>query len=207
MDGFRNRWFLGPLLRGPYPADVWAWYGKLVPEMKPGDMAQISWRLDFLGVNYYTRIVVRQDPHDPLLHLRPVKPEGAAYTEMVWEIHPQGLYEILVRLHREYRVPALFVTENGAAFDDALAPDGRIHDRERIQYLRDHLAQAHRALHEGVPLKGHFVWSLLDNFEWVHGYTKRFGLVYVDFKTLRRIPKDSAFWYAEVIASNSFELG
>lgn len=200
-DGFRNRWFLDPLFRGSYPTDMWNLFGKLVPKVKPGDMAQISRRLDFLGVNYYTRTIVAHDPRERF-HVRYVPAETGERTAMGWEIYPSGLYEILVRLHREYQVPTLFVTENGAAFNEELSSDGQIRDEKRIQYLKAHIQQAHRAILDGVPLKGYFVWSLLDNFEWAHGYTKRFGIVYVDYKTLRRIPKESARWYAKVIANN-----
>ncbi len=200
-DGFRNRWFLDPLFRGSYPADMWNLFGNIVPQVRPGDMAQISRRLDFLGVNYYTRSIVAYDPQKEF-HVRYVPAETGECTAMGWEIYPSGLYEILMRLHREYPVPALFVTENGAAFNDELSPDGQIRDEKRIQYLKAHIQQAHRAIWDGVPLKGYFVWSLLDNFEWAHGYTKRFGIVYVDYKTLRRIPKESAHWYAKVIANN-----
>jgi len=203
-DGFRNRWFLDPLFRGSYPVDMLDLYGNLAPEIKPGDMAQISRRLDFLGVNYYTRLVVTYDPKQEF-HVRPVRVQTSEYTEMDWEIYPQGLYELLVRLACEYKVPAIFVAENGAAFNDVLSTDGRIHDEKRIQYLQAHIREAHRAIQDGVPLKGYFVWSLLDNFEWTYGYTKRFGIVYVDYKTLRRIPKESAYWYAKVIENNGLE--
>ncbi|MBC7221424.1 beta-glucosidase [Candidatus Bipolaricaulota bacterium] len=204
VDGFRNRWFLDPLFRGSYPADMWAFYGNIVPEVKPGDMAQIARRLDFLGVNYYTRTVVTYDPKEEF-QIRRVQVETSEHTEMGWEVYPQGLYELLVRLVQEYEVPALFVTENGAAFNDNLAPDGRVCDEKRIQYLRAHIREAHRTIQEGVPLRGYFVWSFLDNFEWTHGYTKRFGIVYVDYKTLHRIPKESAYWYARVIANNGLD--
>lgn len=159
-------------------------------------------RVDFLGINYYTRAVVAHDPKAEF-GVRYVHVEGSTYTEMGWEVYPQGLYELLVRLHREYKIPALLVTENGAAFPDALTPEGRVHDANRKDYLRAHFLAAHRALQEGVPLLGYFVWSLLDNFEWAYGYTKRFGLIYVDFPTQRRILKDSALWYQQVIAENA----
>lgn len=204
VDGFLNRWFLDPLFRGSYPADAWAlaMAGGMAPSVRPGDMAQISRRLDFLGVNYYTRAVVTHDPQAEF-GVRYVPVDGSMYTEMGWEVYPQGLYELLVRLHREYRVPALLVTENGAAFADTLTSEGCVHDEARQNYLRAHVLAAHRALQEGVPLRGYFVWSLLDNFEWAYGYTKRFGLVYVDYSTQRRILKDSAFWYRKIIAANA----
>jgi len=204
VDGFYNRWFLDPLFRGSYPADVWALFAPqgLLPHVTPGDMARMARRVDFLGINYYTRAVVAHDP-EAEFGVRYVHVEGSTYTEMGWEVYPQGLYELLVRLHREYKIPALLVTENGAAFPDALTPEGRVHDANRKDYLRAHFLAAHRALQEGVPLLGYFVWSLLDNFEWAYGYTKRFGLIYVDFPTQRRILKDSALWYRQVIAENA----
>ncbi len=203
-DGFRNRWFLDPLFRGSYPADMWALYGDLAPKVKPGDMAQIARRLDFLGVNYYTRAVVAHDPKEKF-QVRQVQVQTSEHTEMGWEIYPQGLFELLARLVREYKVPAIFVTENGAAFNDEVTTDGQVRDEKRIQYLYVHIREAHRAIQEGVPLKGYFVWSLLDNFEWTYGYTKRFGIIYVDYQTLRRIPKESAYWYAKVIENNGLE--
>lgn len=205
-DGFSNRWFLDPLFWGSYPKDLWEGFGPMVPEVHPGDMACISRRLDFLGVNYYTRAVVAHDAQGGPLQVKSVRPEKSAYTEMGWEIYPQGLYELLIRLHRDYKPATIIITENGAAFADVVSADGRVHDQPRIDYLRDHLVQAHRAIREGVPLEGYFVWSLMDNFEWAHGYTKRFGLVYVDFSTQRRIPKDSALWYRDVIAANGLTV-
>ncbi len=202
MDGFMNRWFLDPLLVGSYPVDMWELLGPLAPEVKPGDMALIAQRLDFLGVNYYTRQLVRYDPTQVPLRLNHVRLENAEYTEMGWEVFPQGLYDLLVRLTHDYRVPALFVTENGAAFADSIGPDGRVRDERRTAYLKAHIQEAHRAIRDGAPLRGYFVWSLLDNFEWTHGYSKRFGLIYVDYATQKRVLKDSAHWYAQVIARN-----
>lgn len=205
-DGFLNRWFLDPIFVGSYPADMLDWFGALAPKGQPGDMSVISRRVDFLGVNYYSRSVVRYDPHDGLLKAKGVRVDGAEYTEMGWEVYPQGLYEMLTRLHRDYNAPTLYVTENGAAFVDEVTPDGKIHDERRLNYLREHFLQAHRAIQGGVQLKGYFVWSLMDNFEWGFGYTKRFGVVYVDFETQRRIVKDSGWWYRQVIAQNGLPL-
>jgi beta-glucosidase len=201
-DGYHNRWFLDPIFVGSYPADMWEWFGQLVPEVRPGDMSIISRRIDFLGVNYYTRSVVKHDPQGGLLQLRGVHVEGSEYTEMGWEVYPDGLYELLVRLHRDYKIPEIYITENGAAFKDEVTPDGKVHDERRLNYLREHFLRAHKAIQEGVPLKGYFVWSLMDNFEWAHGYTKRFGIVYVDYETQKRIIKDSGYWYQKVIAEN-----
>jgi len=121
---------------------------------------------------------------------------------MGWEVYPDGLYELLVRLHRDYKIPEIYITENGAAFKDEVTPDGKVHDERRLNYLREHFLRAHKAIQDGVPLKGYFVWSLMDNFEWAHGYTKRFGIVYVDYETQKRIIKDSGYWYQKVIAEN-----
>lgn len=205
-EGFHNRWFLDPLFTGSYPVDMWEWYGALVPEVRPGDMACISRRLDFLGVNYYTRGVVQSNPKGGLLQLGNVRVETGEHTEMGWEVYPQGLYELLVKVQQDYNPPALFITENGAAFADEVTPEGKVQDERRIDYLHGHLLHAHRAVQEGVPLKGYFAWSLMDNFEWAHGYTKRFGLIYVDFPTQRRIVKDSGWWYRRVIAENGVKL-
>lgn len=201
-EGFLNRWFLDPLFCASYPADMVGLLGPLTPKVTAGDMRVISRRLDFLGVNYYTRQVVRGAGAPAPFGVELVSVPGAEYTEMGWEVYPDGLYELLLRVHRDYRPPAIIVTENGAAFPDELSPNGRVHDSKRVEYLREHIKSCHRALREGVPLRGYFVWSLLDNFEWAYGYTKRFGLFYVDYKTQRRIPKESADFYARVIAEN-----
>jgi beta-glucosidase len=201
-DGFLNRWFLDPLFRGRYPEDMLDLLGAALPDGYQGDMETIAAPVDFLGVNNYTRTVVADDPESPVVETREVKPHGRPYTEMGWEVYPEGLYEILTRVHRDYAPPSLYVTENGAAFADQVSADGRVHDPQRVDYLREYIAQAHRAVEEGVPLKGYFVWTLLDNFEWAYGYSKRFGIVYVDFATQERIIKDSGYWYREVIAEN-----
>jgi len=191
-------WFLGPLLRAAYPPLALQAYGRSAPEVRPGDLALIAQRLDLLGINHYSRTLIRNG--------QPVRPvPGAEYTEMGWEVHPPAFRRLLVRLKREYPIPPLYITENGAAFPDEVSPDGRVHDPRRVNYLREYFAQAHKAMEEGVDLRGYFVWSLLDNFEWGYGYSKRFGLIYVDYATQRRILKDSARWYAGVIERNSVE--
>lgn len=200
FDGNMNRWFLDPLFKGAYPEDMLAWYGEILPPIRPGDMACISAETDFLGVNYYTRSVIKADPNDPQgLQIGTVKPENAEYTDMDWEIYPAGLYEILKRLHDDYGAPTLYVTENGAAFPDSVDEDGVVDDSPRRNYLREHFYWAHRAIEEGVNLVGYFVWSLLDNFEWSFGYSKRFGLIYVDYGTQCRTLKQSGMWYKKVI--------
>jgi beta-glucosidase len=206
MDIVLNRAMLDPLLRGTTPIQEFA-IGKMIAKttIKPGDLEKIR-SLDLLGVNYYSRTVVRQDAKFPIVAASEVHPEGNEYSGM-WEIYPPGIYELLMRIWKDYQPSCeIMVTENGVPVPDGLDFDGRVRDERRIRYLKNHLAQIHRAISEGVPVKGYFVWSLMDNFEWTLGYGPRFGLVYVDYKTLKRIVKDSGQWYAGVIAGNGFEV-
>jgi beta-glucosidase len=201
-DGYHNRWFLDPLFRGHYPPDMYELWEEHLPDIEPDDMQQIAAPLDFLAVGYYTRAVIADAPGEPYHAAAQVMPDDAERTTMGWEIYPQGLYSALKRLHSEYAPRAQYVIENGAAFEDALDADGHVHDTQRIAFLRAHIAAAGHALHDGVPLNGYFAWSLLDNFEWSEGFSQRFGLVYVDYTTQRRIPKDSARWYVDLIRNS-----
>ncbi len=191
-DGRLLRWYMDPLFHGRYPQDVVDFLGADAPQVEAGDLAAIAQPMDFMGLNYYSRAVVgAQGPWD-------VKQSGLELTDMGWEIYPQGLTELLLRLHRDYTVPPLFVTENGGAFKDTLQ-DGRIHDKGRRAYIASHIAAVGEALRLGVPMAGYMVWSLLDNFEWASGYEKRFGIVHVDYATQARTLKDSALWYREFL--------
>jgi beta-glucosidase len=201
MDGLLNRMFLDPLFFGCYPEDIQAQFGFLLPEISPEDAKAISTSLDFLGVNYYSRTVVRHDPGFPLIEAVQIQPEDGEYSQM-GEIYPIGIHELLLRIWKDYHPSSILITENGVAIPDVVDSDGRVHDDRRIGYLRDHIAQVHRAITDGVPVQGYFVWSLLDNFEWAFGYSMRFGLVYVDYGSLKRIIKDSGYWYAQVIREN-----
>ncbi len=201
FDGLHNRMFLDPVLCGTFPADIQRLFGLLF-KANAEDLAVIATPVDFLGVNYYTRSVVRHDKSVPFLEASEIRPEGNEYSQM-WEIYPAGMYELLTRIWKEYKPAHIYVTENGIPVPDELTPDGRVPDERRIAYLRDHIAQVHRAIADGVPVRGYFVWSLMDNFEWAHGYQMRFGLAYVDYPTMRRTIKDSGRWYAEVIRQNS----
>ena len=136
-----------------------------------------------------------------------VRPKGAEYTDMNWEVYPPGLRKLLLHLQREYALPQLFVTENGAAFPDTISEDGQVHDPRRVHYLREHIREALSTIADGVPLAGYFVWSLMDNFEWGFGYSKRFGVVYVDYESQQRFIKQSGNWYGEVIARNGLDRG
>lgn len=195
-DGRSVRWYMDPLFKAEYPADVWQHLGGDVPQVHDGDLAAIATPMDFLGVNYYTRGVVSASG------AWSAHSSGKRLTDMGWEIVPEGLTELLMRLHRDWRLPALYVKENGAAFQDALqaTPAGlRVHDAERIDYIASHIAAVGDAIEHGVPMAGYMVWSLLDNFEWASGYVKRFGIVHVDYATLERTPKDSYLWYRDFL--------
>ncbi|XRQ13476.1 GH1 family beta-glucosidase [Actinomadura welshii] len=214
IDGLQNRLFLDPLLLGRYPADVLEDTAPLGFAPPDGDLAVIGRPIDHLGINYYSRHTVAGTPgeaaqtasspfstHSPWVgsdHVRFV-PAGRPVTGMGWEIDADGLHEVLTRVHREYPEVPLYITENGAGYDETPDGDGTVQDEGRIAYLDAHLRACHGAIADGVPLRGYFTWSLLDNFEWAWGYSKRFGLVHVDYATQRRVPKDSARWYAGVI--------
>ncbi len=203
-DAFNNRWFLDPLYRGSYPEHLFDEMELAPPPIQDGDFATIMAPTDFLGVNNYTRSLIIGGP-TPMLpdNCTVVAPvPGACYTEMPWEIYPQALRDLLLRLHNDYHVPALYVTENGAAFADHWdGSSDRVNDPRRIAYLQDHVSATADALKQGAPIAGYFVWSLLDNFEWAEGYSKRFGIVYVDYSTQRRVIKASGHWYSSFITT------
>jgi beta-glucosidase len=190
-----NRWYVEPALGFGCPAETMPEVGWAGEEVRDGDVEAIAAPIDVLGVNYYTRAVIAADP-DVVLDLTPA-------TGCGWEIYPQGLTDILQWLHRSYEFPRYLVTENGAAMNDVADAGGRVDDTDRIDYLRSHLKAVHAAIAGGVPVEGYFVWSLLDNFEWAFGYSRRFGLIRVDYDTFARTPKASADWYAEVTRTNT----
>jgi len=173
--------------------------------IRPGDLEKIR-SLDLLGVNYYTRTVVKNDPKFPVVAAVQIQPVGNEYSGM-WEIYPEGIHELLLRIWKDYQPTCeIMVTENGVPVPDGLDFDGRVRDERRIRYLKNHIFQVHRAIEDGVPVRGYFHWSLMDNFEWALGYAQRFGLLYVDFGTLKRSIKDSGRWFAKVIADDGFEF-
>ncbi|MGM0651266.1 MAG: GH1 family beta-glucosidase [Bacillota bacterium] len=207
-DGFMNRWFLDPIFKGVYPRDMVEIFSRSfeMPVITEEDDAIISAPLDFLGVNNYTRTIIRAGSSEDDFMGSPENPPDAEYTEMGWEVYPQGIYELLIRLHNDYQPPKLYITENGAAFADEVNNAGEVRDLKRISYLQSYITEAWNALQDGVPLEGYYAWSLLDNFEWSFGYSKRFGLIYVDFPSLQRIPKRSAYWYRDLISRNGLEV-
>jgi beta-glucosidase len=229
VEDVSNRIFLDPMLRGAYPARLledlrhvtdWAF-------IRDGDEAAIHAPLDVLGVNYYSpaRIAAATPErraqtagrwvNDPMSAGGPTPypgtdlafsmPQAGPYTAMGWRVEPATFTELLRRVHREHPGVPIVITENGAAYADELAADGAVHDSDRIAYLREHIAAVHDAIAEGVDVRGYYAWSLMDNFEWAWGLSKRFGLVHVDYDTLQRRPKDSAYWYRDVIAANGPE--
>ena len=202
VDGRLNRWFLDPILGDGYPADTTEHFAPEAPPIDDGDLAAIAAPLDFVGVNYYTRYVV--DERAVTEPLSSVRVPGASYTDMGWEVHPRGLRCVLQRLQADYDPPEIYILENGAAYSDVADPSGEVRDPERCAYLSAHIAVIHEAIEQGIPVRGYFVWSLLDNFEWAEGYRRRFGLVYIHYPTQERIPKASYHWYRRHIAAQRY---
>lgn len=197
-DGLLIRWYMDPLFKGNYPADILTFLGEDAPVVESDDMSIIRSPIDFLGINYYTVNRVGNGNES-------TPPPSVDQTDMGWEICADGLNDLLQRLQRDYSLPPIYITENGAAFADHVT-DGKVHDAQRIRYISQHIDALFAAMREGVDVRGYFLWSLFDNFEWAHGYTKRFGMVYVDYSSQARILKDSALWYAQFIESQQQRL-
>ena len=200
-NAFNNGWFLEPLYRAAYPERFFEHLALNPPPIQQGDLEVIAAPLDFLGVNNYSRILIRGAQTRPLAdRYKSVSPiPNACYTDMGWEIYPHGLRDLLVSLGRNYPVGKLYVTENGAAFPDDWDGGNTVSDPQRISYLRSYITACAEAIEQGAPLCGYFVWSLMDNFEWSEGYAKRFGIVYIDYPTQRRVIKESGHWYAALL--------
>jgi len=206
-EAYMNRQYLEPVFHGRYPEEMKEIFGEAWPDWPQQDFELIRQPIDFLGINYYTRNVVRHEETSWLLKAVPVRQTQATYTETGWEVFPRGLTDTLVWIRSRYGDIPQYVTENGAAFyDPPAAPSGRVADPLRIDYYRSHLRAVRAAIEQGVDVRGYFAWSLLDNLEWSLGYSKRFGLVHVNFETLERTPKDSAKFYADVVASRGAAL-
>jgi len=204
---YMNRQYLDPLFLGRYPRALEEIFGEAFPRWPAEDLALIRQPIDFVGINYYTRSVTCFDPASWPLRASVVPLKRATYTETGWEVYPRALTDTLTWVSKRYGNPPIYVTENGAAFFDPPVVEGeRLPDPLRVDYLRKHLRAVHEAIAEGADVRGYFAWSLLDNFEWSHGYSKRFGIVHVDFGTQKRTPKDSAHFYARVIASRGRAL-
>jgi beta-glucosidase len=211
IDGIHNRWWFDPILKGSYPDDLMDAFGELAEAVQPGDVEQIAQPLDWIGINYYFDIQVRGTTTGEATKRMLAYPtvtgvtqteEQPVHTDMGWPITPDGFTSLLVRLHTDYpNMPPLYITENGCAYDDPVR-DGHCADPRRIEYLDLHLRALKDAIDDGVDVRGYYQWSLMDNFEWALGYDKRFGLVHIDFDTLERTPRDSAYWFRDVIKRN-----
>jgi beta-glucosidase len=201
-DAWDNRLFLDPIFKGVYPGELFTVTNPHLP-VEPDDMAIISTPVDFLGVNYYFRTLPVEWADQKNMSFKERYNEDAPHTVMGWEVHPEGLYKLLSRLHNDYRIQKIYITENGAAYEDKLVEEQGelfVHDPQRLDYLQQHFQATLKAIQEGAPVAGYFIWSLLDNFEWAYGYDKRFGIVYVDYPTQRRVIKDSGRWYQNFLA-------
>ncbi len=206
-EAYMNRQYLDPALLGRYPEELREVFGDAWPDWPASEVEALRRPLDFLGVNYYTRAVTRDDPAAWPERASRVRQRRRTHTETGWEVYPKGLADALRWVRGRYGDLPLYVTENGAAFYDPPTADGEPADPLRVDYLRRHLLAVRDALDEGVDVRGYFAWSLLDNFEWSHGFSKRFGLVHVDYETQQRTAKSSARFYAEVIRTNGAVLG
>ncbi len=197
-----NRWFSDPVFKGHYPSleGDRVLSGMMLPNIQKDDMKLINTPIDFLGLNIYSRNVVKANPDMP--NGMEIIPQDSPITDIGWEVYPKVIYDLLTALNEEYNGVEFYITENGAAFNDFVNVEGKVEDDERIDYLYRYFEQAHKAIEAGVKLKGYYVWSLMDNFEWAEGFTKRFGIIHVDFNTLKRTPKKSAYWYSKVIKEN-----
>lgn len=213
IDGVFNRLFLDPVLKASYPKEILRIFTDLfkLPSVPKEDLSLLKENpIDFLGVNHYRPHRVHAESHQDLTDVEslivrePIK--GHEYSEMGWEVFPEGLYDLLIKIDKDYHHPVIYITENGMACKDENIVAGVVQDEDRLSYLKQYFEAAHRAIDDGVNLKGYFVWSLMDNFEWLHGFSKRFGLIRVDFETQERTLKKSALWYRDVINENGFDL-
>ncbi len=198
----RNHWYLDPVLRGEYPAAAVEHHGWSQSEVEPGDIELIAAPMDHLGLNYYSRQVIQDESIEDSERPEPLIEVDLPRTTMGWEVYPDGLRDLLIKYNRDFDLPPVYVAESGAAFPDEFV-DGSVHDEDRRSYLESHFAAAAAAAAAGVPLRGFFVWSLLDNFEWQHGYSQRFGLAWTDYETQRRIIKDSGHWFSSITGGSS----
>lgn len=208
-DGYANRWFLDPLFAGAYPEDMWSWYEKQgisMPQIEAADMDCIRGHIDFLGINYYNIDYTKEDESVWPLGFRTGFSGGNPMTHYQMPVTPEGLKKILKRVYEDYHPGKIYITENGASYQDHPDCNGHILDEARIDYLFTHLQKMAEVLEDGVPLAGYFVWTLMDDFEWNTGYENQFGLVYVDRKTLNRTKKKSYGWYADIVRSNGASI-
>lgn len=205
FHGFYNLWFLEPIQNGRYPPAHLRGLPREAMGVRPEDMDTVRAPLDFIGINLYTRMVVAHDPRDADLGIRIVPTPNAERTDMGWEVYPEAIHQAIMRLWRDYQRP-IYITENGCAYNDPPTQGNSVNDERRVHFLERYIAQVGRALQDGADVRGYFAWSLLDNFEWSEGYSQRFGLVYVDYPSQRRIIKRSGYWYRDLITSNRLQV-
>lgn len=207
-DGYLNRWFLDPLIYGKYPQDMVEFYkskGVVVPEFDPEHLRLMSLEMDFVGLNYYNDFWVKSNKKRWPLEFEIQNPPGIPVNDRGWPITERGFKSMLLRMKNEYGIKKIYITENGTSCPDLVTKEGRIEDWDRKDYIQRHLLMMHEAMVEGAPVKGYFHWSLYDNFEWAFGYTSRFGIVYIDFKSQERIVKQSGYWYSDVMKNNGIK--
>lgn len=207
--GWLNEWFLRPVMTGQYPEKLVEWFKQTTgaaPKIESGDMELIGSPIDFLGINYYTGSIGRYNEESEDLFKYEEVPMGWDKTDIGWNIYPQGLYNVLTYIKQEFGDIAIYITENGACYNDGPDARGEVHDTGRVEYLKKHVLQVNRAIESGVNVKGYYCWSLMDNFEWAFGYSMRFGMIYVDYETQQRIPKDSYRWYRKLARNNYIEV-
>jgi beta-glucosidase len=203
-DNFVNLWFLETVMNGRYPRiDGTLKFEDLI-DIRPDDMEMVKAPLDFIGINLYTRAVIKHDPKERYLGAKHVQPNGEEVTDFGWEVYPQSIAEMVLRIWKDYGRP-IYITENGCSYGDVPDTDGKVKDRRRISFLRRYLTEVGRAMQAGADVRGYFVWTLTDNFEWAEGYSQRFGLVYCDFDTQRRIIKESGHWYSRLARSHRLD--
>ncbi|MNB63326.1 Beta-glucosidase [compost metagenome] len=205
-NGWFIEWFMDPVFKGEYPSFLTEWFrerGAEVP-IQDGDMDIISEKIDVLGLNYYNGSVAQYSENAGITRCQPVD-MGYERTDIGWPIYPEGFFKVLSYINERYGDIPIYITENGACYNDG-PQGGLVADQKRIAYLHKHLLSLNRCLENGIPVKGYFAWSLMDNFEWAYGYSMRFGLIHVDYDTLVRTPKDSFYWYQNVIANNAVEV-
>lgn len=207
-DGYLNRWFIEPILKGRYPDDMVELFrqkGIVLPEFDPKDLSLMSQKLDFIGLNYYNDFFVTFDETAWPLNFRIQNPKHLPVTDRNWPITPSGFMDMLLRMKNEYGIENIYITENGASYNDIVSLDGTVDDGPRCDFIRRHVIAMHEALEAGVAIRGYFLWSLYDNFEWSFGYSSRFGIVYIDFETQQRIIKKSGHLYSDIIFKNTIE--
>jgi beta-glucosidase len=200
---FSNLWFLETAINGRYPQAYIGGGQDQLLGIEPGDMEIVKAPLDFIGINLYVRAVVENDPADANLGVKQVRPDGREFTDFGWEVYPQALSEMIMKITAAYGRPVIYVTENGCSYGDAPGADGEVRDERRINFMRRYIGEVGRAIQQGADVRGYFAWTLIDNFEWVEGFAQRFGIVYCDFASQRRTIKQSAKWYAELARTNS----